>query len=73
MQRHIISVVSVTYALKGRDALRNQGIKAYVQRKTKTNGNTGCGYVIIAEGDRQKISQILLYSKISILDFNSIA
>ena len=73
MQRHIISVGSVTYAIKGRDLLRKQGIKAYVERKTNTSNNSGCGYVIVAEGNRQKITQALMVSGIKILEFNSIA
>lgn len=73
MQRHIISVGSVTYAIKGRDLLRKQGIKAYVERKTNTSNNSGCGYVIVAEGNRQKITRALMVSGIKILEFNSIA
>ncbi len=73
MQRHIISVGSITYAIKGRDLLRKQGIKAYVERKTNTSGNAGCGYVIVAEGNKNKISQVLTHSGVKILEFYSIA
>lgn len=72
MQRHIISVSSITYAIKGRDLLRKQGFKAYIERKTNQNGNVGCGYVIVAEGNRQKISGALMNSGVKILDINSI-
>lgn len=73
MQRHIISVSSITYAIKGRDLLRKQGFRAYIERKTNSNGNTGCGYVIVADGDRQKISDALMNSGVKILQINSIA
>lgn len=73
MQRHIISVSSITYAIKGRDLLRKQGFRAYIERKTNSNGNTGCGYVIVADGNRQKISDALMNSGIKILQINSIA
>ncbi len=73
MQRHIISVTSITYAIKGRDLLRKQGFKAYIERKTNSNGNTGCGYVIIADGNRQKLSAALANSGIKIIEINSIA
>ena len=73
MQRHIISVGSITYAIKGRDLLRKQGIKAYVERKTNTSGNAGCGYVIVAHGNKNKIAQVLTHSGVKILEFNSIA
>ncbi len=73
MQRHIISVTSITYAIKGRDLLRKQGIKAYIERKINANGNVGCGYVIVAEGNRQQIVNALNGSGIKISDINSIA
>ena len=73
MQRHIISVSSITYAIKGRDLLRKQGFRAYIERKTNSNGNTGCGYVIVADGNRQKISDALMNSGVKILQINSIA
>lgn len=73
MQRHIVSVGSITYAIKGRDLLRKQGIKAYIERKTNTNGNAGCGYVIVTEGNRQKIYNSLKNSGIKIFEISSIA
>lgn len=71
LQRHTISVGSVTYAIKGRDLLRKMGIKAYIERKTNTNGNVGCGYVIIAEGNRNKIISLLNDYKIKIIGISS--
>ncbi|MBR5473332.1 MAG: DUF3343 domain-containing protein [Clostridia bacterium] len=73
MQRHIISVKSITYAIKGRDLLRKKGFRAYIERKINSDGNTGCGYVIIAEGNRQKIVNELMTFGININDINSIA
>ena len=66
MQRHVISVTSITYAIKGRDLLRKQGVKAFVERKTNAYGNAGCGYVIVAEGNREKIIKTLKLSGIKI-------
>lgn len=73
MQRHVITVTSITYAIKGRDSLRKQGFKAFVERKTNASGNAGCGYVIVAEGNRERITQILKLSGIKILEINSVA
>lgn len=73
MQRHIISVSSITYAIKGRDLLRKQGFRAYIERKTNANGNTGCGYVIIADGNREKITNALMNSGVKILQISAIA
>ncbi len=73
MQRHIISVNSITYAIKGRDLLRKHGIKAFIEKKTNQNGNVGCGYVIVADGNKNKIIQALMHSNIAIIDFKTIA
>ncbi|MBR3968903.1 MAG: DUF3343 domain-containing protein [Clostridia bacterium] len=72
MQRHIISVNSITYAIKGRDLLRKQGFRAYIERKTNANGNAGCGYVIIANGNKNKIINALLEAGINIVDVNTV-
>ena len=73
MQRHIVSVNSITYAIIGRDLLRKQGFKAYIERKTNSNGDAGCGYVIITEGNRDKIRNALVNSGIKFLQINNIA
>lgn len=73
MQRHVIYVTSITYAIKGRDVLRKHGFKAYIERKTNTNGTAGCGYVIIAQGNRNKITSTLMNFGINVLDIKSIA
>ena len=69
---HIISVKSITYAIKGRDVLRKHGIRAYVERKTNENGNVGCGYVLIANGNKNKIISLLNESGISIVGVNTV-
>lgn len=73
MQRHIVSVSSITYAIKGRDLLRKQGFRAYIEKKTNVNGNIGCGYVIIADGNREKITNALMNSGVKILQISAIA
>lgn len=72
MQRYMISVMSITYAIKGRDALRKNGIKVYIEKKVNINGNAGCGYVIIAYGNKNKITHILMQSNIKIIEIKSI-
>ncbi len=73
MQRHIISVSSITYAIKGRDLLRKQGFKAYIEKKTNAKGNAGCGYVIVAFGNRDKIINFLSIADVKILEINTVA
>lgn len=72
MQRYIISVGSITYAIKGRDLLRKSAIRAFIERKTNKNGSVGCGYVIVAEGNRDKISELLTSSGIKISEISSV-
>ena len=72
MQRYIISVGSVTYAIKGRDLLRKSGIKAFIERKINKNGSVGCGYVIVAEGSRDRIIGLLTNSGVKIFEINGI-
>ena len=73
MQRHIISVSSITYAIKGRDFLRKHGYKAHIEKKTDINGNAGCGYVIVSFGNRDKIINTLSVANIKVLEINSLA
>ena len=72
MRRHIISVGSVTYAIKGRDLLRKMGVKAYIERKTNANGGVGCGYVIVAEGNRESLVNALSDAEIKITEISSL-
>ena len=73
MQRHIISVSSITYAIKGRDFLRKHGYKAHIEKKTDINGNVGCGYGIVSFGNREKIVSALSVANIKILEIKSFA
>ena len=70
MKRHIISVGSITYAIKGRDVLRKRGYRAYTEKKTNGSGGVGCGYVIIVEGDTGHILSALNAAGIKILDIS---
>lgn len=70
MERNIISIGTVTYALKGRDLLRKLGFKAYVQRNSSDIGKYGCGYSIVAVGDIDKIADALTENGIRILNID---
>ena len=43
MEKPVIQVSSVTYAMKSRDLLFRHGIRAYVERSTRSS-KAGCGY-----------------------------
>lgn len=70
MKRHVISTGSITYAIKGRDALRKMGYNAYIERKTNNSGSSGCGYVIIVEGSTQRITNTLKNAGVKVLEVN---
>lgn len=53
-----ISVGSVTYAIKGRDVLRNNGFKVSIERKPSKN-LSGCGYALKFTGDPDRAKAIL--------------
>lgn len=72
MQSYKISVTSITYAIKGRDFLRKHGIRAYTERNTNSDGGVGCGYVIVAYGNREKIVNALNNIGVKILNIKGI-
>ncbi len=47
MKRYFIITGTVTYAIKGRNALRHSGYSAEISRMTNANENVGCGYGVI--------------------------
>lgn len=69
MRKFMIVTPSVTYALKGRDALRRAGFPASVERRNRQNGG-GCGYGIVTSGDIGKIEKILRESSVKIVEIN---
>lgn len=44
MGKPLIMVSSITYAMKARDLLINNGIATYIERTPKIERNGGCGY-----------------------------
>ena len=58
MNRYIMVMPSVTYALKGRDTLRRNGISARVERINPQNGG-GCGYGVVVSGNPAKAEAVL--------------
>lgn len=59
---------TVTYALKAKDILRHNGIKAYVERKSVNIGKYGCGYSVVIKDNIETAKTILADSGIKILD-----
>lgn len=70
MTRYVITVGTVTYALKGRDSLRKAGKKAWVEKVSANGKNKGCGFAIVTEGDIESAVGILKSNGIRILEIN---
>ena len=72
MDSYSIAVGTITYAIKGRDLLRDLGMKANITRKTGQNGSAGCGYSIIVRGNIDDAKITLENAAIKILQINKI-
>ena len=67
MKRYLIKTGTVTYAIKGRDLLRNKGFKVKIERMSNDK-NYGCGYAIILEGELKNAEKTLRENGVKILD-----
>lgn len=63
----VITTGTVTYAIKGRDVLRQNGYTAKIERKNSLSGSAGCGYTVVTNGEKQKILEILTKAGVKIL------
>ena len=70
MKRYVITVGTVTYALKGRDLLRKAGKKAWVEKIVSNVKGNGCSFAIVIDGDLKSAEQILINNGIRILEIN---
>lgn len=71
MKKYEIMVGTVTYALKAKDILRNNGFKAYVERKSANIGKYGCGYSVVVNDDISRARSILDDNGIKILNIKT--
>ncbi len=70
--KHVIVTGTVTYAIRGRDILRNNGYSATVERNSSGLGRLGCGYGIVVVGNIEKALEILRAQGIKIIEVNSL-
>lgn len=66
MGKPVILLSSVTYAMKGRELLMKQGIKAYVERIPGSSAS-GCGYGLYVPRGVEEAQRILSDNGIRIL------
>ena len=62
---HKFVIGSITYAIRAKDILKNNGFKAHIERKT-SEYKSGCGYAVVFEGDQRKAEEILRSAEIKI-------
>ncbi len=58
MAKAIIALTSITYAMKAKNILSSMNIRSEIIRTPKNLGS-GCGYSIKADGEPEKIIEIL--------------
>ena len=67
MGKYLILVSSITYAIKGRDLLRNNRYKAYIEKTPSTLDSHGCGYSIVINENLDMALSILSKHNIKVL------
>lgn len=68
MNRYTIITGTVTYAIKGRDILRNKGFKVSIERNSTGLSRYGCGYGIVVNGNIEQAQELLKSYGVKILD-----
>lgn len=68
MNRHIIRLTSVTYAMRAQKLLEQQGYRVWVKKLAKNAQVHGCGYGVELTGDLQHAVQILNLAGIRIVE-----
>ena len=67
MEKQLILVPSVTYAMKGKSILDKYNIRSYIERTPKTHQVYSCGYCILVPENTQTAHEILLSKGIKII------
>lgn len=67
MEKNLIIVGSVTYAMKAKEVLFSNGIKSYIERNKKTK-EYGCGYAICVFKNLDESVDLLRKNGIKILE-----
>ena len=59
MPNFYIHVGSVTNAMRGKQLLEEQGMRAYLHRSQHPSVGDGCGYSLLVTGDVKKAEHVL--------------
>ena len=68
MNRLIIKVGSVTFALKARDILSARNIRSFVRKPPNPSKGEGCGYSLVVPNATESVIGVLRLSGIEILE-----
>lgn len=68
IDRPVLVVRSITYAMRGQKLLEKHGINAYVERNTMPNSKQGCGYGLRIDGDAATAVKILSTADITVVE-----
>ncbi len=67
MEKQLILVPSVTYAMKAKNVLDRYKIKSYIERTPKNHQLRSCGYCLFVPEDVGAATDILIRHKIKII------
>lgn len=67
MEKQLILVPSVTYAMKAKNILDKYNIRAYIERTPKNHLVNSCGYCVFVPDNVQTANDILLRHRIKII------
>ena len=67
MDKPLIMLTSITYAMKSKDILMKNGISSYIIRTANSNKDFGCGYSLHVPKDIDRAADILKENGIKIL------
>lgn len=68
MKQHFIVTGTVTYAMKGKNVLQDNGFKAEVKRARNLGKNYGCGYGISVIGDIETALRLLKQNGVKFIE-----
>ena len=69
MEKSIIVVKSITFAMRGQQILNNYGISAYLERNIGAASKYGCGYSLrVKTESAQYAAQLLRSANIRVVD-----
>lgn len=64
-----IKFSSVTYALRAKEIIEQNGGKAEIRKNPNPKRNEGCGYIITTSGNTDKIINLLNINKVKYIGY----